>query len=133
MLETQGGIVDPLYAFAFLQTFIDILQDYFGQLSAITLKDNFDVVYQVSLPFLTIRSSVLKLDHFVATGRNLGLHRVPEHYIPKCTARYSVAPIFVTKDTHGHWSIRTSEHLDWDFYAFCEPDPVAEDWVEVQQ
>lgn len=40
-------IVDPLYVFAFLQTFINILQEYLGQISAETLKDNFDVVYQV--------------------------------------------------------------------------------------
>jgi len=39
--------VDPLFGFAFLQTFIDILHEYFGHLSAATLKDNFDVVYQV--------------------------------------------------------------------------------------
>jgi len=43
-IETQ---VDPLFGFAFLQTFIDILQEYFGTLSAATLKDHFDVVYQV--------------------------------------------------------------------------------------
>ena len=39
--------MDPLYVFAFLQAFIDILREYFGQISAETLKDNFDVVYQV--------------------------------------------------------------------------------------
>ena len=39
--------VDPLFGFAFLQTFIDILHEYFGHLSAATLKDNFDIVYQV--------------------------------------------------------------------------------------
>ncbi|KAF7354942.1 MHD domain-containing protein [Mycena sanguinolenta] len=37
----------PLFAFSFLQTFIDILREYFGALSAATLKDNFDVVYQL--------------------------------------------------------------------------------------
>ncbi|KAJ7122857.1 Mu homology domain-containing protein [Mycena epipterygia] len=42
-----SGDVDPLFAFAFLQTFIDILREYFGTLSAATLKDNFDVVYQL--------------------------------------------------------------------------------------
>ncbi|KAJ7367872.1 Mu homology domain-containing protein [Mycena albidolilacea] len=42
-----SGDVDPLFAFAFLQTFIDILREYFGALSAATLKDNFDVVYQL--------------------------------------------------------------------------------------
>ena len=43
----EADIVDPLYAFSFLQTFVDILQEYFGHLSAETLKDNFDIVYQV--------------------------------------------------------------------------------------
>lgn len=42
-----SGNVDPLFGFAFLQTFIDILHEYFGELSAATLKDNFDVVYQL--------------------------------------------------------------------------------------
>ncbi|TBU22047.1 clathrin adaptor mu subunit [Dichomitus squalens] len=42
-----SGDVDPLYAFAFLQTFVDILHEYFGHLSAETLKDNFDIVYQL--------------------------------------------------------------------------------------
>ena len=41
--------VDPLFAFAFIQTFVEILQDYFGVLSAATLKDNFDVVYQAGI------------------------------------------------------------------------------------
>lgn len=39
--------VDPLFAFAFIQAFVDILNEYFGNVSAATLKDNFDVVYQV--------------------------------------------------------------------------------------
>ncbi|KAF8165113.1 Mu homology domain-containing protein [Crassisporium funariophilum] len=42
-----SGNVDPLVGFAFLQTFIDILREYFGNLSAATLKENFDVVYQL--------------------------------------------------------------------------------------
>ncbi|KAA1466028.1 clathrin adaptor mu subunit [Dentipellis sp. KUC8613] len=42
-----SGDIDPLYAFAFLQTFIEILQDYFGSFSGAVLKDNFDVVYQL--------------------------------------------------------------------------------------
>ncbi|TFK74438.1 clathrin adaptor, mu subunit [Pluteus cervinus] len=42
-----SGDVDPLFAFAFLQAFIDILNEYFGNISAATLKDNFDTVYQL--------------------------------------------------------------------------------------
>ncbi|KAF9008839.1 Mu homology domain-containing protein [Cyathus striatus] len=42
-----SGNVDPLFAFAFLRTFIDILHEYFGTISAITMKENFDVVYQL--------------------------------------------------------------------------------------
>ncbi|KAK7696571.1 hypothetical protein QCA50_001229 [Cerrena zonata] len=46
-LGLLSGDTDPLYVFAFLETFIDILKDYFGHLSAETLKENFDVVYQL--------------------------------------------------------------------------------------
>lgn len=42
-----SGDVDPLYAFAFMRAFIEILYEYFGTVSAATLKDNFDVVYQL--------------------------------------------------------------------------------------
>ncbi|KAF8076018.1 Mu homology domain-containing protein [Lyophyllum atratum] len=42
-----SGDVDPLFAFAFIQTFVDILNEYFGNVSAATLKENFDVVYQL--------------------------------------------------------------------------------------
>ncbi|KZT74521.1 clathrin adaptor, mu subunit [Daedalea quercina L-15889] len=42
-----SGEVDPLYAFAFMQTFVDILREYFGYISAETLKENFDTVYQL--------------------------------------------------------------------------------------
>ena len=48
--RSKHHIVDPLFAFAFIQTFVEILQDYFGTLSAATLRDNFDVVYQAGLP-----------------------------------------------------------------------------------
>lgn len=44
--------VDPLYAFAFMRAFIEILYEYFGTVSAATLKDNFDVVYQVYLSLI---------------------------------------------------------------------------------
>jgi len=44
--------VDPLLAFAFVQTFIDILQEYFGTVSVATVKENFEIVYQVCDPIL---------------------------------------------------------------------------------
>lgn len=44
----KASTVDPLFVFTFLQKFADILQDYLGDVSSSTLKDNFDVVYQVS-------------------------------------------------------------------------------------
>ncbi|KAF9779540.1 clathrin adaptor mu subunit [Thelephora terrestris] len=47
ILAPIRGDVDPLFAFAFIHTFVEILQDYFGTLSAATLRDNFDVVYQL--------------------------------------------------------------------------------------
>lgn len=40
--------VDPVFVFAFLQTFVDTLQDYLVEISTSSLRDHFDVVYQVS-------------------------------------------------------------------------------------
>lgn len=42
-----SGDVDPLVAFSFLQTFIDVLNDYLGNVTTATVKDNFHVVYQL--------------------------------------------------------------------------------------
>src|ERR1700761_8936476 len=39
--------VDPLYAFTFIRTFLDILMDYFGEVTAPVLRDNFDIVHQL--------------------------------------------------------------------------------------
>jgi AP-3 complex subunit mu len=39
--------VDPLYAFTFIRTFLDILVEYFGPVTAPTLRDNFDTVHQL--------------------------------------------------------------------------------------
>ncbi|GAA99686.1 uncharacterized protein L969DRAFT_96114 [Mixia osmundae IAM 14324] len=36
---------DPTLVFAFLEAFVAVLQDYFGEVSESTVKDNFDVVY----------------------------------------------------------------------------------------
>ncbi|KAG9317151.1 Mu homology domain-containing protein [Chiua virens] len=47
LIASVSGDADPLIAFAFLQAFSDILHDYFGTVSTATLKDNFDVVYQL--------------------------------------------------------------------------------------
>ncbi|KAI0296057.1 Mu homology domain-containing protein [Multifurca ochricompacta] len=42
-----SGNLDPLYAFAFIRTFLDILIEYFGDVTAPTLRDNFDIVHQL--------------------------------------------------------------------------------------
>ncbi|KIJ70417.1 hypothetical protein HYDPIDRAFT_79040 [Hydnomerulius pinastri MD-312] len=47
LIASVSGDADPLIAFAFLQAFTEILHDYFDTVSAATLKDNFDVVYQL--------------------------------------------------------------------------------------
>ncbi|KAG8924351.1 hypothetical protein FRC02_010491 [Tulasnella sp. 418] len=39
--------VDPVYVFTFLQTFLTILKEYLHDISLSTLKDHFDVVYQL--------------------------------------------------------------------------------------
>jgi hypothetical protein len=44
---TESTAVDPVFVFAFLRTFLDILQEYLGDVTAGTIRDNFDTVYQV--------------------------------------------------------------------------------------
>ncbi|ELU41800.1 adaptor complexes medium subunit family domain-containing protein [Rhizoctonia solani AG-1 IA] len=48
--RSAGGLhilFDPLFVFSFLDAVVQILQEYLGELSTASLKDNFDVVYQV--------------------------------------------------------------------------------------
>ena len=42
-------IVNPLFAFSFLESFLETLQDYLGDVTETALKDNFDIVYMVCL------------------------------------------------------------------------------------
>lgn len=86
-------LVDPLFAFAFMQTFVEILYDYFGTVSAATLKDNFDVVYQVRLS----PSSILiprhmgigtHTAHCIAPRRNTRLRGASANHIDQCPSRY---------------------------------------------
>ena len=41
--------VNPLFAFSFLGSFLETLQDYLGEITETTIKDNFDIVYMVQL------------------------------------------------------------------------------------
>ena len=38
-----------MFVFAFIRTLLDVLQEYLGEVSAGTIRDNFDVVYQVKV------------------------------------------------------------------------------------
>jgi AP-3 complex subunit mu len=42
-------IVNPLFAFSFLESFLETLQDYLGDVTETAIKDNFDIVYMVCL------------------------------------------------------------------------------------
>ncbi|KLT39843.1 clathrin adaptor, mu subunit [Cutaneotrichosporon oleaginosum] len=39
--------VNPLFAFAWLESFLDTLKEYLGDVTEVTVKDNFDVVYML--------------------------------------------------------------------------------------
>lgn len=39
--------VNPLLGFAFLESFLDTLTEYLGDVTEVTVKDNFDIVYMV--------------------------------------------------------------------------------------
>lgn len=47
-LVPVSGEVNPLFAFAFLESFLDTLREYLGDVTEGTVKDNFDIVYMVS-------------------------------------------------------------------------------------
>lgn len=47
-LVPVSGEVNPLFAFAFLESFLDTLREYLGEVTEGTVKDNFDIVYMVS-------------------------------------------------------------------------------------
>ena len=44
---THATQVYPLYAFTFIRTFLSILIEYFGEVIAPVLRDNFDIVRQL--------------------------------------------------------------------------------------
>ncbi|OXG85862.1 AP-3 complex subunit mu [Cryptococcus neoformans Gb118] len=42
-----GQEVNPLFAFSFLESLLDILRNYLGDVTEATIKDNFDIVYMI--------------------------------------------------------------------------------------
>jgi hypothetical protein len=52
-------VVEPSFVFAFVETFINILEEYLGNISSSLIKDHFDVVYQVLEPPFTSSSVLL--------------------------------------------------------------------------
>ncbi|WRT67265.1 uncharacterized protein IL334_004232 [Kwoniella shivajii] len=42
-----GQEVNPLFAFAFLDSFLDTLREYLGDISETNIKDNFDIIYML--------------------------------------------------------------------------------------
>ena len=44
-------VVDPLFAFSFIDTFIQTLVEYLGDVSSSLIRDHFDIVYQVPVRF----------------------------------------------------------------------------------
>lgn len=46
-MDKSDDPVNPLFAFSFLDTFLETLQDYLGEVTESAIKDNFDIVYMV--------------------------------------------------------------------------------------
>ena len=123
-------LVDPLYAFAFMQTFVDILREYFGYISAETLKENFDIVYQVHhLPNSTVKCSDT---HLSASRRDLGRRRTPLDNIAERTARHRIAAIVAQQGALSSRSPWTSYSASWSA-AVRVAHPVAKGRCALQQ
>ncbi|OCF36507.1 AP-3 complex subunit mu [Kwoniella heveanensis BCC8398] len=46
-LVPVGQEVNPLFAISFLDSFLDTLRDYLGEITETTIKDNFDIIYML--------------------------------------------------------------------------------------
>ncbi|WWC69284.1 uncharacterized protein I206_103222 [Kwoniella pini CBS 10737] len=46
-LVPVGQEVNPLFAFSFLDSFLDTLKDYLGDITETSIKDNFDIIYML--------------------------------------------------------------------------------------
>ncbi|WWC60961.1 uncharacterized protein I303_103538 [Kwoniella dejecticola CBS 10117] len=46
-LVPVGQEVNPLFAFSFLDAFLDTLKDYLGEITESAIKDNFDIIYML--------------------------------------------------------------------------------------
>lgn len=126
--------VDPLIAFAFLQTFIDILNEYFGNVSAATLKENFDVVYQVCYSFRWHASH----SGYLAFGRNSGLWGTSFNNVSKCASRHRSPTIFVIQTPKCGRSEHQCSHKLWlrpwsSRRSIFVPYPVEKGWRAVYQ
>ena len=62
--------VDPSYVFAFIETFISTLEDYLVEVSSSSIRDHFDVVYQVGISCSF--TAIDELIRIVASRRNAG-------------------------------------------------------------
>ena len=82
--------MDTLLSFAFIGTFIEILMEYFGSVSAATLKENFDVVYQV-IPTLFAYFNISSQSLCAAARRNPRRRRSPIDNLSERAARYCLA------------------------------------------
>lgn len=56
-LVPLSGEVNPLFGFSWLEAFLDTLKEYLGDVTEVTVKDNFDVVYMVCGPGRIAKSS----------------------------------------------------------------------------
>jgi AP-3 complex subunit mu len=48
--------VNPLFAFAFLDSFLETLTEYLGEVTEASIKENFDIVYMVSCETAIVRT-----------------------------------------------------------------------------
>jgi len=124
--------VDPLLAFAFVQTFIDIIQEYFGTVSVATVKENFEIVYQVRNPIF-LSDMVSLVYRLQASRRNLGFGRVPINDIAQHTKRYRVASFTLQQTPQCGW--RQFQFQDQSrfccFRTFLVDHTVAESWSTI--
>lgn len=91
---------DPLFVFAFIRTLLDVLQEYLGDVTAGSIRDNFDIVYQVRNNHTQSYLCINLLPS--AAGRNAG-QRVSTDDRTQRVTRHRHAPFVLQEDTCSRW------------------------------
>ncbi|KAK9695626.1 hypothetical protein K7432_012863, partial [Basidiobolus ranarum] len=104
-LTTVSAEVEPLLVLEFLHRVVDLLVEYFDEVSETIIKDNFVTVYQVAASFFRYCYPIPLYSYsLLALGGNDGL-RLSSHYRAKCAQRHYRSSHYYQQSNERRWCI----------------------------